>query len=82
MDTVAYADIDLTLLLEIEKHSSYREMAEMIHKSLRTVQLHLTGLEWRGMIERPLGKKSRSLKLTPMGERTLNNAFPKRAPVR
>jgi DNA-binding Lrp family transcriptional regulator len=69
-------DRDLMLLLEIDKHSSYREMAEAINKSLRTVQIRLTNLEWRGMIERPTTHKNRSIKLTASGAEVLRNAFP------
>jgi hypothetical protein len=79
IDTVD--DIDLTLLVEIGRKSSYREMAVAIHKSLRTVQLRLTSLEWRGMIIRSPKRKNRSLTLSLAGERMLKYAFPKGNPV-
>jgi DNA-binding MarR family transcriptional regulator len=80
MDTID--DRDLILLLEVEKHSSYREMAEAIHKSLRTVQMRLTSLEWRGMINKSPLRKNRSVTLTPAGLEVLKHAFPKSHPVR
>lgn len=76
MDTVKIDDRDLVILLEIQKHSSYREIAAAIHKSLRTVQMRLTSLEWRGMIVRSQERRKRSLTLSTAGAEVLKHAFP------
>ena len=61
----------LLVLKGAHEHKSYQEMADIIHKSKRTIQLYLERLENEGYIIKPEVKqgraKKRSIVLTDKG---------------
>ena len=61
----------LMILVAINKHKSYREIAKDIGRSLRTVQVRITELITEGYIESSDEQLARSRELTPLGKQTL-----------
>ena len=64
-------DEQLMILVGINKHKSYREMAEDIGRSLRTVQVRIVELMNEGYIEENGSHMARSRTLTTNGKELL-----------